>query len=280
MEDYYIALPRSGVTVDVRKNTAGPPDVVVILLGFMGSNQSQLRKFADVYMHFFSRSSKSGCVVALTPPVSFILSKGMTSRSTSSSDKDQADQTDQNGYGSLASDLIELSTASERQNSRIILHVMSQNGIFAYQQIMRLSNLEWKSRLLGICYDSAPVEVTYDAVSTALIAAFGKVLGNIIIWGMTKAQGGKANLDKALEELQKDNVEFYGANEFLVSEVSSRVPRLFVFSSSDTVSSDVYIRSVIKSMEDQNVEVQKLVLESSSHMQVSLILFPIEWGIR
>ena len=155
----------------------------------------------DVYMHFLQRSSKGGCVLALTPPVSFILSKGMVgdnsdqnTSSDSSGSRDAGD--DRTGFGSLAEDVIEFTQVSRTANSRIVIQAMSQNGTWAYQHIMKSAACSpaWKERLMGVCYDSAPVKVTYNAMSTAIFAAFGTVAGSVLVWGMTRAVGGRVQV--------------------------------------------------------------------------------------
>ena len=91
-----------------------------------------------------------------------------------------------------------------------------------------------------------------------------------------------------MEDLQRENERFFNDNEHLnepnetgvsvsnetgvsVSEGVKRLKRLFIFSCSDKVSSDVYIRGVIESIQTKNStyanDVQQLALQSSSHVQ-------------
>ena len=62
MSDYDVVLSRSGVTAEVRESTNGEPDVLIIVLGFMGANAAQLRKFSGGWCVLRDYGDLSACL--------------------------------------------------------------------------------------------------------------------------------------------------------------------------------------------------------------------------
>lgn len=231
-----VHLPQSGVTcelIEVQNGRVMGPNVLVILFGFMGANYRQLLRYVKLYLELHKGCS-SVTVFSVIAPIQFT----MTALVTPDSKK--------NGYGVLAQDLLSFLALNERYaESKVILHVMSQNGTFAYQALH--NERELMKRVVCIVFDSAPVAMTYDAIFRAASAAIGAGIAkkaiDLLKWVCTEHQ----DFESYLASRTADVKEFFSRENWCAST-------LFLYSRSDLITTSSYVEEIIAGCERRGVE--------------------------
>lgn len=144
---------------------------IALILSYMGCSDSALGKYIQLYSELGLSS------LATTAPTTFLFAAGLTSNVRKT------------GYGHLALDLIEVLSSndvkddcssntsnnassssdidshsdSERRRD-ILVHVLSNNGVFLLEALLQQAPSNFVKRIKGIVFDSAPVLMTRQGV--------------------------------------------------------------------------------------------------------------------
>jgi hypothetical protein len=257
-----VFLKRSGL--NARKLTSFPGNTVdtvwIVILGFMGATEKNLRKFVAAYVSAMpqQRSYKILCAIA---PITHVLKQGMELKK---------ENFDEGPYSSMALDLIDVIN-KENKDSKIILHVMSQNGAFAYRALLSCND-DFRRRVIGTVFDSSPVKLSVEAVGTAVKQAVGSFFGSSLISVLRYLVGGRKEYARRLQ-LQD---EIY--TEWFMSEAASRLDShyCFLYSSSDKITSAIHVERIIDNLRKLQRHVQCHNFHGAGHV-ANLSLYPREY---
>jgi Eukaryotic protein of unknown function (DUF829) len=247
MSSVKTTLLQSGVEVVVMSSSGGfavqgpPPrlatDLLVVLVGFMGATQRQMERIAGVYLDIFRNTSaiQHWSVMIVQPPVSFVLSAGMSSNAT------------RNGYGALAEDLS--SMHADQRDPPVLLHLCSNAGAFLFEALHSIRS-PLLSRITGYIFDCGPVDITAKAIRTATQQVLGDYVADIVV------RGFHALLPS--DEFEKRRTEFAQ----IFSSGSSSTRKLFLYSTADKIADSRFIENVIR-----NTSSKAYNFEVAAHMQ-------------
>lgn len=250
-------MSESGCYADIKStnSTGGEGDgivLLVVLVGFMGAHQTQLKRYVEVYLGIQSLSRECASVSVLTviPPIQFVMTAGIVGSH------------DRSGYGAVATDVARFTRkffveTKKSKEVRVTLHVMSQNGTFAYLALAE--ERELMERVGAVVFDSGPVSMTPKAIWNATKAAIGARFAKQAISFMSYLIEGDYN-----EHLRKRTamvLDFFEGNK------GPRKNTLFLYSSADEITDPAYVLKVFamcnSSGGNNNVEAHDFV--SSSH---------------
>lgn len=244
-----VKMPESGCYADIKSTTTTSGqgegmDLLVVLVGFMGAHQTQLKRYVDVYLGLqnLSRECASVSVLTVIPPIQFVMTAGIVGNH------------DRSGYGAVASDVAKFTEkfVVNKRECRVTLHVMSQNGTFAYLALTEQD--EFMRRVGAVIFDSAPVSMTPEAVWNATKAAIGARFAKQAISFMSYLIEGDYN-----EHLRKRSAMILNFFE----EKGPRENALFLYSTADTITDPNYVIKVVDMCSGNNVEA--FDFGSSSH---------------
>jgi hypothetical protein len=232
-----ILLPKSGVEAISCTQTPSLSNslVRIIILGFMGASRRNMERYIDAYIDIFNLiNNKSVSILCIIPPVSFVLRQGMIN----------SDDWKKGPYTDLAQDVVDL---LHEESCKVVLHVCSQNGGFAYRALMNIEK-SFTNRVIGRVFDSAPVNLTTQAVDEAIIQALGKIGGNVVCGSLRLLCGGTSAYSKRLM-FQNDLYMKW----FLHSNGTKSKSECYLFSHHDAISSSQSINNIIRHRRSVNV---------------------------
>jgi hypothetical protein len=213
-----------------------PLEVVVVLIGFMGASEKNMLKYVRIYNELLSNAHRSVKCLVFIPPISCILASGLTV------------DTEKNGFDACAKEILDLLKSNHFiqasndgrgvQQSKTLLHVMSQNGCFTYLSLIKHQLNDFDA----VVFDSGPVKMTRIAISRAINAAVGSLIGNALLNAVTFLHGGHAKFESFLKQ-RIENIEF----DFMTCE--SNAHELYLYSSADVITDANYVSAIAKRRE-------------------------------
>lgn len=220
-----VHLPRSGISAELVQieGQRDRTNVLILLFGFMGASFRQMARYVKLYAELH-KESKNVALLTVIAPIQFTMTALVA--------KDPA----QNGYGALSSDLASL-VDKEYSDYQLIMHIMSQNGTFAYQAACKERVLS--SRLTCVVLDSAPVAMSYGAVFSAASAAIGKGMAERAIGLLKYILSANGDFESYLTSRTADVKDFF-AREDPVRRA------LFLYSKADAITDYRYIQDIIR----------------------------------
>ena len=219
-----VYLPISGISgevVQIERRHEGPK-VLVILFGFMGASFRQMARYNRLYAELHN-GCQSVTLLTVIPPIQFTMTALV------------AQEPSENGYGALSSDLCSL-VSRQYSTYKLIMHVMSQNGTFAYQTACKERVL--MDRLSCVIFDSAPVSMTKEAIFTAASAAIGKGMAKRAISLLEYIVSEKTNFESYLVSRTED------VKSFFISQDPSE-SALFLYSKADKITDYRYVEEIL-----------------------------------
>ena len=220
-----VHLSASGISaeiVHIERRRDGPK-VLVVLFGFMGASLNQMARYKRLYAELH-KECKSVALLTVIAPIQFTMTALV------------AQEPSENGYGALSSDLSSL-VSGQFADYQLIMHVMSQNGTFAYQAVCK--EREVQSRLTCVVFDSAPVAMSYDAVFTAASAVIGKSLAKQAIGMLKYIVSERGDFEVYLASRTEDVRDFFERED-----PAKRA--LFLYSKADTITDYRYVKEILR----------------------------------
>ena len=156
------------------------------------------------------------------PPIQFVMTAGIVESGNT-----------ETGYGAIARDISTF--MNNFVTAKVILHIMSQNGTFAYLAMAEEERFDM-NRINAVVFDSAPVALTSKAVWNATKAAVGPDMAKRAIAFMKYIING--DYEEHLSKRSKSVLEFF----------QKRGPRynvLFLYSSTDEITEPSYVKQII-----------------------------------
>lgn len=234
MESVTQILPLSGVEAHRYVSMHGSKEktILVFIVGFMGSTKRQMERYVIIYFDILMRldSASDHEIILLMPPVSFVFNTAISSNSSI------------NGYGALSQDMHGISKSiitSVNIQPSILLHVCSNAGAFLVEALQSINSF-W-SHVVGIVYDSSPVDITSDAIKNASKAVLGNLGSDIALTILHNILP-----ESGLEDRRKTFEAMFTSDVSSLAGPLSSIPRLFLYSTSDNISDSKFIQGLIR----------------------------------
>ncbi|XP_010523206.1 PREDICTED: transmembrane protein 53-B [Tarenaya hassleriana] len=237
---------------------------VVVLLGWLGSKQKHLKRYAELY------TSRGYHVITFTLPMNEILSYQVGGKA-------------EKNIESLVCHLADW--LEEEQGKNLVFHTFSNTGWLTYGAILEKFQKQdppLMGRIKGCIVDSAPVAAADPLVFAAGFSAAFLKKNSIATKGSTSVSGIKFSepkpaatetvllsvLEKFFEvvlNLPKVNRRLANVLEVLSSE-QPKCPQLYIYSTADRVIPAGYVESFIIEQRKAGHEVQVCNFISSPHV--------------
>lgn len=243
-----VTFTESAVFAERRTNSIDRAErtaILVIIVGFMGSNPKQMRRYEDIYLSLPLPVS----TLLVIPPVQFVMTAGIVANGDL-----------ETGYEAVARD-IALFMEDYSSSAKVVLHNLSQNASFLYMAMVREEKFNM-DRVSAIIFDSAPVAMTSKAVWNASKAVMGARFAKQAIAFMKHMIEGdyEEHLAKRTDSVL-DAFERHGP----------RSNALFLYSSSDEITDASFVRKIVNICGGESNHVEAFDFGASSH--VSHILY-------
>jgi len=143
-----------------------------------------------------------------------------------------------NGYGNLIEDVEEVLRAKLNPSCKVLLQFCSNGGGFAFEAIVKKSESElsnfWSSgRIVGLIFDSAPVDITSSAIRNASVQSLGKLCGEAAYLGFSFIAGDGS-------KRRKEFASCFEPAKF------TPIPRLFLYSRADKIADSNFIKELLQ----------------------------------
>jgi hypothetical protein len=193
----------------------------------MGATPPQLKRYVNLYKEAAHVSELF--VFTVIPPLQFVMVAGIV------------DSPESSGYGALAADISAAVDVMCPPDTRVLVHVMSQNGTFAYHALRQEEQL--MSKVVGVVFDSAPVAMTPHAIWKALKAATSVCVAGQAISFMKGLIGKEVTYEGHLQHRTERMLDFFTSGAAFPGNVKA----LFLYSKADAITDPVYIEDIIAS---------------------------------